>query len=160
MKNKKTFIIAVCTVAVMLATIVGLTLYSSSNRKNNIQKVVAEVNFIDENSFDITLRSNDNSKFWVKSLPVKMKITSVDGSTKTIENDIAENNYYFDKYKFLPMFYSYEDGIHVSGSAKEFDYYNNQYEEIKSVELEVNGQKSTFVNKKLNQIHYEDEQQN
>ena len=112
MKNKKTFIIAVCTVAVMLATIVGLTLYSSSNRKNNIQKVVAEV------------------------------------------------SYYFDKYKFLPMFYSYEDGIHVSGSAKEFDYYNNQYEEIKSVELEVNGQKSTFVNKKLNQIHYEDEQQN
>ena len=42
MKNKKTFIIAVCTVAVMLATIVGLTLYSSSNRKNNIQKVVAD----------------------------------------------------------------------------------------------------------------------
>ena len=108
MKNKKTFIIAVCTVAVMLATIVGLTIYSSSNRKNNIQKVVAEVNFIDENSFDITLRSNDNSKFWVKSLPVKMKITFVDGSTKTIENDITENSYYFDKYKFLPMFYSYD----------------------------------------------------
>ena len=147
MKNKKTFIIAVCMVAVMLTTIVGLTLYSSNSRKNNIQKVVAEVNFIDENSFDITLRSNDNSKFWVKSLPVKMKITSVDGSTKTIENDIAENSYYSSRYKFLPMFYSYENGIHVSGSAKEFDYYS-QYEEIKSVELEANSQKSTFINKK------------
>ena len=153
MKNKKTFIIAVCMVVAMLTTIVGLTFYSSNNQKNNIQKIVAEVNFIDENSFDITLRSNDNSKFWIKSLPSKIKITLFDGSTKTIENDIAENSYYSSRYKFLPMFYNYKDGIQISGLAKEFDYYS-QYEEIRSVELEVGGRKSFFTNKTLKQTPY------
>lgn len=163
MSNKKSFLIALFLVSIAAALFAGLFIYNANIQKNNLKKVALEADFTSKDEFEIFIKSNDGSNFKLKSLPVKITINLEDGYSETFNEDIVKYRYGDPSYnKILPIS-RYEKGLMVSGrSQKIYDGImirgSRKNQPVKSVDLEYEGKKSSFNNKKLDEIKKKEEE--